>query len=181
MRRRTAVALAMLVLISVVSVAGCNTDTTTKPLSSANNTSTNQGQSRFLSAFVNAYHDDIVQKAVEQNMTLETWTPHWEGGLVKIQYELSNTSRHSSCNTTLLQFKTVDDASAFLKNKSSTYALLNINYPNGGAYERVAGHRPTIYIEYSKSGSSTSTEKVTYNLVQIDTIIAFGDRIDTPS
>jgi hypothetical protein len=179
MRERTAVALATLVLIAVVIVAGCTTNKTTNTSSSINNTSTNQGQSRFLSAFVNAYHDDIVQKAAEQNMTLQTWTPHWAGGLVKIQYELSNSSLHSSYNTTLLQFKTVDDASAFIKNKSATYALLDTEYENGSAYERVAGHKPTTYVEYKLSGSSTSTENVTYNLVQIDNMVVFGDRIDT--
>jgi hypothetical protein len=179
MRERTAVALTTFVLIAVVIIAGCTLNTTTNTSSSINNTSTNQGQSRFLSAFVNAYHDDIVQKAAEQNMTLQIWAPHWAGGLVKIQYELSNSSLNSSYNTTLLQFKTVADAAAFIKNKSATYALLAIEYENGSAYERVAGHKPTIYIEYRKSGSSTSTENVTYNLVQIDNMVVFGDRTDT--
>jgi hypothetical protein len=168
------------VLVTVVIIAGCTTNTTTNTSSSTNNKSANQGQSRLLSAFVNAYHDDIVQKAAEQNMTLLTWTQHWAGGLVKIQYELSNTSLHSSYNTTLLQFKTVEDASAFMKNKSATYSLLDTEYENGSAYERVAGHKPTTYVEYSKSSSLTSTENVTYSLVQIDNIVVFGDKTDTP-
>ena len=176
MRKRTAVTLITLLLITTVLVAGCTTNTTTYTSPSNKNKSTNQGQSLFLKAFVNAYHDDIVQKAAEQNTTLQTWTPHWEGGLVKIQYELSNSSLTSSYNMTLLQFQTIDDASAFVKNKSSTYALLNTEYENGSAYERIAGHKPTTYLEYSKSGRSTSTENVTYNLVQIDNIVAFGDR-----
>jgi hypothetical protein len=179
MRRRMAVALSTFLLITMVIVAGCTTNTTTNTLPSTETKSTNQGQSRFLRAFVDAYHDDIVEKAAEQNMTLQTWTPHWEGGLVKIQYELSNSSLHSSYNMTLLQFRTIDDASAFTKNKSATYALLDTEYENRSAYERLAGHKLTTYIEYSKSGSSTSTENVTFNLVQIDNILVFGDRIDT--
>ena len=179
MRKKTGIGLIVLLSVAIVLVAGCTTNTTTNTSLSNNFTSTGRGQSPFLTAYVNALHNDIAEKAAEQNMTLKKWEPQWVGGFVKIQYELSNASLNSSHNVTLLQFKSIDDASAFVKNKSSTYTLLNAKYESGSAYERVTGNKPEVYAAYSESGLSTSSKSITYNLIQLDNVVAFGDTTDT--
>lgn len=175
MRKKTGIGLIALLSVVIVLVAGCTTNTTTNTSPSNSFTSTSRGQSPFLKNYVNALHDDVVAKAAQQNMTLKIWEPQWVGGIVKIRYELSNSSLDSSHNVTLLQFKSIDDASAFVKNKSSAYTLLNATYESGSAYERVTGSKPEVYVEYSESGLSTYSKSITYNLIQLDNVVTFGD------
>lgn len=179
MREKTGIGLIALLLVATVLVAGCTTNTKTNTSTSNNFTSTDRGQSPFLTAYVNALHDDVAERAAQQNMTLKIWAPQWAGGFVKIRYELSNSSLNSSNNMTLLQFQSIDDASAFVKNKSSTYTLLNAKYESGSAYERVTGNKPETYVAYSESGLSTSSQSITYNLIQLDNLVTFGDTTDT--
>jgi len=179
MREKTVITLITVLSVAMVLVAGCATRTTMNTSSSNNFTSTSQGQSSFLRAYVNALHDDVAKKAAQQHASLKMWEPQWVGGFVKIRYKVSNSSVDSSHNMTLLQFKSIEDASAFVKNKSSTFALLSADYETGGAYERVTGNKPEVYLVYSESGLSTPARSITYNLIQLDNVVAFGDTTDT--
>jgi len=169
--------------VAIVLAAGCATKTTVNTSPSNNFTSTGQGQSSFLRAYVNALHDDFAKKAAQQHASLKMWEPQWVGGFVKIRYEVSNSSVDSSHNMTLLQFKSIEDASEFVKNKSPTYTLLNAwnesDSAYSSAYERVTSNKPEVYSAYSESGLSTSVKNITYNLIQIDNVVAFGDTTDT--
>ena len=179
MRERTVITLITVLSVAIMLAAGCTTRTSMNTSPSNNFTSTSQGQSSFLRVYVNALHDDVVKKAAQQQASLKMWEPQWVGGFVKIRYEVSNSSVDSSHNVTLLQFKSIEDASAFVKNKSSTFALLNADYETGGAYERVTGNKPEVYLVYSESGLSTPARSITYNLIQLDNVVVFGDTTDT--
>ena len=179
MREKTVIILITVLSVAIVLAAGCATKTTMNTSPSNNFTSTSHGQSPFLRAYVNALHDDVAKKAAQQQMTLKIWEPQWVGGLVKIWYEVSNSSVISSHNVTLLQFKSIEDASAFVKNKSTTYTLVNVEYESGTAYEHVTGNKPEVYLTYSESGLSTPAQSITYNLTQLDNVVVFGDTIDT--
>jgi outer membrane murein-binding lipoprotein Lpp len=179
MREKTRIGLIALLLCATVLLAGCTTNTKTNTSTSNNFTSTDRAQSPFLTVYVNALRDDVVELAAQQHMTLKIWEPQWVGGFVKIRYELSNSSLNSSHNVTLLQFKSINDASTFVKNKSSTYTLLNAKYESGSAYERVTGNKPEIFVTYSESGLSTSSTSITYNLIQLDNLVTFGDTTET--
>jgi len=179
MREKTVITLITVLSVAIVVAAGCTTKMTINTSPSNNFTSTSQGQSSFLRAYVNALHDDVAKKAAQQHTSLKMWELQWVGGFVKIRYEVSNSSVDSSHNVTLLQFKSIEDASAFVKNKSSTFVLLNADYETGGAYERVTGNKPEVYLVYSESGLSTPARSITYNLIQLDNVVAFGDTTDT--
>jgi len=119
------------------------------------------GQDPFLKTYVEQWHTDLSKNDTTGNVTqtLKQWNVSWINSTTA---EVHVTSFFNGSdvkpftyfsNTTVMYFKTVNDASHFVNSHNTGFFLLNSSNAeaNNTTYAQVTGHRPSTYVYYSKT------------------------------
>ncbi|MGB8310638.1 MAG: hypothetical protein WCE81_02095 [Halobacteriota archaeon] len=127
------------------------------------------GQDPFLKAYVEQWFTDLSKNKTENvtfgnftgnsTQTLKQWNVSWINSTTA---EVHVTSFYNGSavkpytffsNTTVMHFKTVNDASHFVNSHNTGYSLVNSSdvLANNTTYAQVTGHRPVTYVYYDKT------------------------------
>ena len=137
-------------LVSIVVVAGCTTNTTNQTATST--PSTAASHDAFLEKYVSQYYN-----YTQKNYTLKAWDVNWlNSTTVNVVSTIENKTSQgvSSENMTIMHFKSTDDATAYFNKLNITGYTLYQNIYSGGVYQDVTGHKPVPYKEYMKELSA---------------------------
>ncbi len=144
-------AIISLVMIALLSVAGCRSPTTNT------GTSPSPSSSAPLDSQLAQYMEVFNQTFKESHPTNFTaYRVMWNNSTaVQIQDAFtyhppnSNTTNMTYNETaTIIKFSSVDDASKYVNSHTSGYRLTSATYHQNGSYQRVTGHAPTVYAAY---------------------------------
>jgi len=161
-----------LVVVGAVLVAGCTSpfSNNTSPTPSTATSQPSEQHDAFLSQFVSSLYGEF-----KNNTTVTSWDVKWQNGTtvnVQLEYNLTaSTSVHN--NQTIIRFKTIDDATNYVQSlNTSGYVLTtNVTSLQAKAYQLVARHPPTVYLEYTKiaiQNPAYSTIKQIDNIVTLE-------------
>ena len=163
-----------LVVGGAVLVAGCTSplSSNTSPTPSTATSQPSEQHDAFLSQYVSSLHGEF-----KNNTTVTKWIEKWQNGTavnVQLQYNLTKTTSVTN-NQTIIRFKTIDDATNYVKslNKSGYVLTTNVTSLQARAYQLVARHAPTVHEEYTKiaiRNLSYSTIRQIDNIVTIESL-----------
>ena len=149
-----------------LSTSTSNVTAQTSPISSSNATTVRDAT---LEKFVSDIHNEL-----QENYTLLAWNVKWLNGTVvtitfTVKKEVESTWVTFDQSRTLMHFKSIGDATAYLSLNRAGYESVADAYP-GDFYSKVVGHNPTLFKWYQKQ----SDQKI--NLIyQLDDTIVIAE------
>jgi type IV pilus biogenesis protein CpaD/CtpE len=165
----TAIAVLLLIVVSLL-VAGCTTSNT----STTNQTSTPSTATH--DAFLEKYLAEY-KNGTSKNYTIKAWEVTWVNSTTAriVWADVNKTTNNTvSRVTTVMAFPTTQAATSYFNAMNRTaYSIASTQYPSGGAYQRVAGHAPTVYKDYvwNEGDPANISVFVYHDIQQIDNLI----------
>ncbi|MGZ4933312.1 MAG: hypothetical protein ACXV49_02270 [Halobacteriota archaeon] len=168
MIKKVAIAIFILIIASL-SVAGCTSPLNTGSPSSSQTAPTHDA---FLEKYVPNY-----KKSLQENYTVKAWDVTWKNSTTAhLEYALQNKTTNSTLSYTedIIAFPSTDAATSYLNSQRAGYSLYSTIYTPSGAYQRTAGHVPTVFKQYQKHTGETYLNYTLYDLGQLDNLVTIG-------
>jgi hypothetical protein len=161
----------LLLIVVTLLVAGCTTSTTNQTTSATPSTAT-ATHDAFLEKYLAEY-----KNGTSKNYTIKAWEVTWVNSTTaRIEWADVNKTTNNTVSrvTTVMAFPTTQAATNYFNAMNRTaYSIASTQYPSGGAYQRVAGHAPTVYKDYvwNEGDQANISVFVYHDIQQIDNLL----------